>query len=89
MKQPQYAKLLIRDNECFRIARIHYATNQVTLQESEKVYNTVSIKNVAFDFSVPGSIRFLATYPFILSSNISTIKITSAATKVIILFAVN
>ena len=51
LKQPQYAKLLIRDNECFRIAKIHYASNQVTLQESEKVYNTVSIKNVAFDFS--------------------------------------
>ncbi|MBQ3495249.1 MAG: hypothetical protein IJA76_00985 [Clostridia bacterium] len=51
MKQPQYAKLLIRDNKCFRIARIHYDSNQVTLQESEKVYNTVSIKNVVFDFS--------------------------------------
>lgn len=51
MKQPQYAKLLIRDNECFRIAKIHYASNQVTLQESEKVYNTVSIKNVSFDFA--------------------------------------
>lgn len=51
LKQPQYAKLLIRDNECFRIAKIHYASNQVTLQESEKVYNTVSIKNVSFDFS--------------------------------------
>ena len=51
LKQPQYAKLLIRDNERFRIARIHYASSQVTLQESEKVYNTVSIKNVSFDFS--------------------------------------
>ena len=51
MKQPQYAKLLIRDNEYFRIARIHYASKQVTLQETEKVYNTVSIKNIAFDFS--------------------------------------
>lgn len=51
MKQPQYAKLLIRDNECFRIAKIHYASKQVTLQEREKVYNTVSIKNVVFDFS--------------------------------------
>ena len=51
LKQPQYAKLLIRDNECFRIAKIHYASKQVTLQEREKVYNTVSIKNVAFDFS--------------------------------------
>ena len=51
LKQPQYAKLLIRDNECFRIAKIHYASKQVTLQEREKVYNTVSVKNVVFDFS--------------------------------------
>lgn len=51
LKQPQYAKLLIRDNECFQIAKIHYASKQVTLQEREKVYNTVSIKNVVFDFS--------------------------------------
>lgn len=51
MKQPQYAKLLIRNNAYLKIARIHYASNQVTLQESKKVYNTVNIKNVAFDFS--------------------------------------
>lgn len=51
MKQPQYARLLIRDGIRLPISKIHFDTNQVTLQEKEKVYNTVSINNVEFDFS--------------------------------------
>lgn len=51
MKQPKYAKLLIREGICFPVIKIHFETKQVTLQEKEKVFNTVSIKNVDFDFS--------------------------------------
>lgn len=51
MRQPRYAKLLIRDNACYPIVNIHFETNQVTLQENEKVFNTVCIKSVEFDYS--------------------------------------
>lgn len=51
LRQPKYAKLLNRGGKSFRIACIHYDSSQVTLQENEKVYNTVSIENVNFDFS--------------------------------------
>jgi len=50
-KTPQKAKLLLGLNKTFSVARIHYDTKLVTLQESEKVFNTVSIENVVFDFS--------------------------------------
>jgi len=51
MKIPRYAKLLIRDNICYPVVNIHFESNQVTLQENEKVFNTVNLKNVEFDFS--------------------------------------
>lgn len=35
----------------YPIEAIHYKTKQVTLKEKENVYNTVALKNVAFDFS--------------------------------------
>ena len=51
MRIPTNAKLFLGRNRTFPIEKIHYKTQQVTLRESEKVYNTVSIKNVEFDFS--------------------------------------
>ena len=51
MKYPRYAKLLIRDNICYPVVKIHFESNQITLQEKEKVFNTVNLKNVEFDFS--------------------------------------
>lgn len=48
-KVPKKAKLLI-DNRIYEIDRIHFKTRQVTLKESEKVYNTVMIKYVEFVF---------------------------------------
>lgn len=51
MKTPTHAKLLLGRNCKYPIEKIHFKTQQVTLRESEKVYNTVSIKNVEFDFS--------------------------------------
>lgn len=50
MKEPQYATL-ISENKKYLIALIHYKSAQVTLKEKEKVYNTVGISNVIFDFS--------------------------------------
>lgn len=51
MKTPTHAKLLLGRNCKYPIEKIHFKTQQVTLRESEKVYNTVSIENVEFDFS--------------------------------------
>ncbi|WP_300939663.1 hypothetical protein [Bacteroides acidifaciens] len=51
MKTPTHAKLLLGQNCKYPIEKIHFKTQQVTLRESEKVYNTVSIKSVEFDFS--------------------------------------
>lgn len=51
IKIPKKAKLLIRSNEEFLIEAIHFKTQLVTLKERENVYNTVSVKNVEFDFS--------------------------------------
>lgn len=51
IKLPEAAKLLIRSNEIYKIVKIHFRTGLVTLQESEKAFNTVSIKNVEFDFT--------------------------------------
>ena len=48
---PKVAKLLIGKNKVYPIKTIHFSTKQVTLQESDKVYNTVSIPDVEFDFS--------------------------------------
>lgn len=50
-KLPTRARLLIRNREEFPVVRIHFNTNLVTLQEGDKVFNTVSIKCVEFDFS--------------------------------------
>lgn len=48
--EPQYATILLGKNEKLPIIKIHYKTKQVTLKEGEKIYNTVSFKNVIFDF---------------------------------------
>ena len=50
MKSPRCAKLLIRNRICYPVVKIHFETNQVTLRENEKVFNTVDINNVEFDF---------------------------------------
>lgn len=51
MKVPSHATLLLNRNRKYSIDQIHFKTGQITLKESEKVYNTVSIKNVIFDYS--------------------------------------
>lgn len=51
MKIPKYATLLLNRNVKFPIEKIHFETKQVTLREKQKVYNTVSVKNVSFDYS--------------------------------------
>lgn len=48
-KVPHKAKLLI-DNKIYEIDKINFNTKQITLRESEKVYNTVLIKYVKFIF---------------------------------------
>lgn len=49
MKCPRCAKLLVRDNVCYPIVKIHFETNKITLQE--KVFTTVNFTNVEFYFS--------------------------------------
>lgn len=51
MKCPKYAKLLLNSNTIYPIVKVHFQSAQVTLQETPKVFNTVSIKDVEFDFS--------------------------------------
>ena len=51
MREPQYAELLIKDKKRFLIVKIHYDSRQVPLKETEKVYNTVRIADVDFDFA--------------------------------------
>ena len=51
MKIPQYAFLLLGRNCKYPIETINFATKLVTLKESNKVYNTVSIHNVKFDYT--------------------------------------
>lgn len=51
MKKPQFARLLLGVNEKFQIQNLHFDTNQVTLKENDKVFNTVSLKYVLFDYS--------------------------------------
>ncbi|MCH5213075.1 MAG: hypothetical protein J1G06_08665 [Oscillospiraceae bacterium] len=51
MKLPQNAMLLLGRKTTYPIAAIHFKTKQVTLKESDKVYNTVSIKDICFDYS--------------------------------------
>lgn len=51
MKKPNRALLLLERNQIYPIDVIHFDTCQVTLKESEKVYNTVSVNNVIFDYS--------------------------------------
>lgn len=48
---PKKAKILLRENKVYPIQMIHFSSKQVTLQESEKVFVTVSVKDVEFDFS--------------------------------------
>lgn len=51
MKTPTHAILLLGKNIKYPIEKIHYDTKQVTLCEKPKVYNTVSVGDVVFDFS--------------------------------------
>ena len=51
MKTPAKALLLLNRNKEYIVHSIHFQTGQVTLKESDKEYNTVSIKNVKFDYS--------------------------------------
>lgn len=51
MKTPTHAILLLGKNIKYPIKKIHYDTKQVTLREKPKVYNTVSVSDVVFDFS--------------------------------------
>ncbi len=48
---PKVARLLLGRNKCYPVKVFHFSTKQVTLQESDKVYNTVSIFDVEFDYS--------------------------------------
>lgn len=51
MKEPKTAKLLLKQNITYPVDVIHYETGLVTLAERSNVFNTVSIKNVEFDFT--------------------------------------
>lgn len=51
MKEPKTAKLLLKKNTIYPVDIIHYETGLVTLAERSNVFNTVSIKNVEFDFT--------------------------------------
>lgn len=51
MKEPKAAKIFFRENAMYPIEVIHYETGLVTLAERKNVFNTVSIKNVEFDFT--------------------------------------
>ena len=51
MKEPKTAKLLLKKNTIYPVDVIHYETGLVTLAERNNVFNTVSIKNVEFDFT--------------------------------------
>lgn len=51
IKIPTHATLLLGKNEKYIVEKLHLDTKQVTLREEQKVYNTVSVKNVIFDFS--------------------------------------
>lgn len=51
MKEPKTAKLLLKKNIIYTVDVIHYETGLVTLAERSNVFNTVSIKNVEFDFT--------------------------------------
>lgn len=51
MKEPKTVKLLLKKNTIYPVDVIHYETGLVTLAERSNVFNTVSIKNVEFDFT--------------------------------------
>lgn len=51
MKEPKTAKLLLKKNTIYPVDVIHFETGLVTLAERSNVFNTVSIKNVEFDFT--------------------------------------
>ena len=51
MKEPKTAKLLLKKNTIYPVDVIHYETGLVTLADRSNVFNTVSIKNVEFDFT--------------------------------------
>lgn len=51
MKEPKSAKLLLGKNKKYPIEVIHHDTQLVTLSERKNVFNTVSIKDVEFDFT--------------------------------------
>ena len=51
MKIPKSAVLLLGRDREYPVEKIHFNTGLVTIKESEKVYNTVSIKNVDFNYT--------------------------------------
>ena len=51
MKIPQHATLMLGRNCKYPIETVHFATKLVTLKENEKVFNTVSVHDVRFDYT--------------------------------------
>ena len=52
MKTPKRATYLLREEHpVYTVIRVHFNTRLVTLQDGEKSFNTVNIKNVEFDFT--------------------------------------
>ena len=51
IKEPLSVFYLLKDCIELPISKIHYNTKQVTLQEKENVYNTVSFSAVIFSYS--------------------------------------
>lgn len=52
MKIPEKATYLLRSGHpVYPVIRVHFNTRLVTLQDGERSFNTVNIKNVEFDFT--------------------------------------
>lgn len=49
--QPKNVILLTKGGKRFPIKAIHFSSKQVTIEESKNIFNTVSIKDVKFDYS--------------------------------------
>ena len=57
---PKYATLLLGRNCKCEVINVHFDTHQVTLKEREKVFNTVLIKDVVFDYTGYSKIEIIA-----------------------------
>ena len=52
MKTPKRATYLLREEHpVYPVIRVHFNTRLVTLQDGERSFNTVNIRNVEFDFA--------------------------------------